>query len=56
MRKEKKASREEEELVCVVEWQDGQGSEDRKWLFVKRPEKGEWPWRFSSEGQQVVSC
>lgn len=40
MRKEKKASREEEELVCVVEWQ---GSEDRKWLFVKRPEKGERP-------------
>ncbi|RSH82220.1 hypothetical protein EHS25_005930 [Saitozyma podzolica] len=40
MRKEKKASREEEELVCVVEWQAEQGSEDRKWLFVKRPERG----------------
>ncbi|WVQ82164.1 A/G-specific adenine glycosylase [Cryptococcus sp. DSM 104549] len=38
MRKEKKASRVEEEVVCVIQWR-GEGCEDR-WLFVKRPEKG----------------
>lgn len=37
MRKEKKTSREEQEVVCVTEWSDGK---DRKWLFTKRPEKG----------------
>ncbi|WVQ99230.1 A/G-specific adenine glycosylase [Kwoniella sp. CBS 9459] len=44
MRKEKKASREEEESVLVLEWRkmgdNGQSGGDRKWLFVKRPEKG----------------
>ncbi|WWC61714.1 A/G-specific adenine glycosylase [Kwoniella dejecticola CBS 10117] len=38
MRKEKKASRAEEESVLLTEWKGGDG--DRKWLFVKRPEKG----------------
>jgi A/G-specific adenine glycosylase len=37
MKKEKKVSREEEEVVCVTEWR----KEDKRWwLFVKRPEKG----------------
>jgi A/G-specific adenine glycosylase len=37
MKKDKKTSRDEEEVVCVVEWRrDG----DRKWLFTKRPDKG----------------
>lgn len=36
MRKEKKVSRAEEEVVCVVEWR----GTPRRWLFVKRPEKG----------------
>jgi hypothetical protein len=40
MRKEKKASREEAEIVCVTEFRRG---EERHWVFVKRPEKG----RFS---------
>ncbi|WWC94008.1 A/G-specific adenine glycosylase [Kwoniella sp. B9012] len=39
MRKEKKVSRNEEESVLVLEWK-GEGDEDRRWLFVKRPEKG----------------
>ncbi|WVQ77201.1 A/G-specific adenine glycosylase [Cryptococcus sp. DSM 104548] len=38
MKKEKKASRVEEEEVCVLEWRS-EGRE-RRWLFVKRPEKG----------------
>ena len=38
MRKEKKLSRVEEEVVSVVEWQ---GVDDtRRWLFKKRPENG----------------
>ena len=36
MRKEKKTSREEEEVVSVVEWR----GESSKWLFTKRPETG----------------
>jgi A/G-specific adenine glycosylase len=40
MRKEKKVSRVEEEVVCIVEW-TGAAAADRRWLFVKRPEKGE---------------
>jgi A/G-specific adenine glycosylase len=39
MKKEKKLSREEEEVVCVTEWV---GTEKSWWLFVKRPEKGEY--------------
>ncbi|KAK6910252.1 A/G-specific adenine glycosylase [Kwoniella mangroviensis CBS 8507] len=39
MRKEKKTSRSEEESVLVLEWR-GESDDDRKWLFVKRPEKG----------------
>lgn len=39
MRKAKKASREENEVVVVTEWR---GKDDAKrWLLVKRPEKGE---------------
>ncbi|WWC89496.1 A/G-specific adenine glycosylase [Kwoniella dendrophila CBS 6074] len=38
MKKEKKASRDEEESVLVVEWKGENG--DRKWLMIKRPEKG----------------
>ncbi|ODO08184.1 A/G-specific adenine glycosylase [Cryptococcus amylolentus CBS 6273] len=38
MKKEKKASRVEEEDVCVLEWRGQQGK--RRWLFVKRPDKG----------------
>ncbi|KIR33639.1 A/G-specific adenine glycosylase [Cryptococcus deuterogattii MMRL2647] len=38
MKKEKKASRVEEESVCVVQWR-GDGDQ-RRWLFIKRPEKG----------------
>ncbi|KAL1413596.1 hypothetical protein Q8F55_001371 [Vanrija albida] len=38
MKKEKKASRVEDEVVCVTEWRGAAGS---KWLFTKRPEKGE---------------
>ena len=37
MRKEKKISREEEEVVCILEWV----GDDRRWLFTKRPDKGE---------------
>ncbi|KAL7421720.1 hypothetical protein Q5752_003491 [Cryptotrichosporon argae] len=37
MRKPKKASREEEEVVSVTEWR-GEGG--NRWLFTKRPEKG----------------
>lgn len=40
MKKEKKASRVEEETVCIVQWR-GDGDQ-RRWLFTKRPEKGEW--------------
>lgn len=36
MKKAKKASRDEDELVCIVETE----GEERKWLFTKRPEKG----------------
>ncbi|KAK8864250.1 A/G-specific adenine glycosylase [Kwoniella newhampshirensis] len=38
MRKEKKASRVEQETVSVIEWHGANGQ--RKWLFAKRPEKG----------------
>lgn len=38
MKKEKKASREEHEVVCVTEWRGPRGP---RWLFTKRPEKGE---------------
>lgn len=38
MKKEKKASRVEEETVCIVQWR-GDGDQ-RRWLFTKRPEKG----------------
>nr|KIR50140.1 A/G-specific adenine glycosylase [Cryptococcus bacillisporus CA1280] len=38
MKKEKKASRVKEESVCVVQWR-GNGDQ-RRWLFIKRPEKG----------------
>ncbi|ADV20087.1 A/G-specific adenine glycosylase [Cryptococcus gattii E566] len=38
MKKGKKASRVEEESVCVVQWR-GNGDQ-RRWLFIKRPEKG----------------
>ena len=44
MRKEKKASREEAEVVCITEWRDPSSNGekgDRYWLFIKRPEKGE---------------
>jgi A/G-specific adenine glycosylase len=37
MKKAKKESRGEHEVVCVVEWQNG---DDRRWLFTKRPDKG----------------
>lgn len=36
MRKEKKASRVEHEAVCITEW----AGPERRWLLVKRPEKG----------------
>jgi A/G-specific adenine glycosylase len=36
MRKEKKASRVEHEAVCITEW----AGPERRWLFIKRPEKG----------------
>nr|XP_019046116.1 A/G-specific adenine glycosylase [Kwoniella bestiolae CBS 10118]OCF25046.1 A/G-specific adenine glycosylase [Kwoniella bestiolae CBS 10118] len=39
MRKEKKVSRAEEESVLVLEWRR-ENDDERKWLFVKRPEKG----------------
>jgi A/G-specific adenine glycosylase len=39
MRKEKKVSRVEDEVVCITEWRY-QGK--RSWLFVKRPEKGKF--------------
>jgi A/G-specific adenine glycosylase len=38
MKKEKKVSRFEDEVVCVTEWVC---NGERSWLFVKRPEKGE---------------
>ena len=38
MKKIKKESREEHEVVCVVEWHH---ADDRRWLFTKRPDKGE---------------
>ena len=38
MKKEKKVSRSEDEVVCVTEWVH---NDKRSWLFVKRPEKGE---------------
>ena len=44
MKKEKKVSREENEVVCILEWCHEQ---DRKWLFTKRPEKGESTWSMS---------
>ncbi|EIW70821.1 hypothetical protein TREMEDRAFT_61328 [Tremella mesenterica DSM 1558] len=37
MRKDKKVSREEEEVVSIVEWS---GLGERRWLLVKRPETG----------------
>ncbi|ORX36845.1 DNA glycosylase [Kockovaella imperatae] len=37
MRKEKKTSREEHEVVCILEWRS---DTDRRWLFTKRPDKG----------------
>jgi A/G-specific adenine glycosylase len=40
MRKEKKASREENEVVCITEWRGG--DHEPCWLFVKRPEKGDY--------------
>lgn len=39
MRKEKKASRVEHEVVCITEWHSPSG-EERRWLLLKRPEKG----------------
>jgi A/G-specific adenine glycosylase len=39
MKKEKKVSRSEDEVVCVTEWVY---NDKRSWLFVKRPEKGEF--------------
>ena len=39
MKKEKKVSRSEDEVVCVTEWVH---DDKRSWLFVKRPEKGEF--------------
>lgn len=38
MKKEKKVSRSEDEVVCVTEWVH---DDNRNWLFIKRPEKGE---------------
>lgn len=38
MKKEKKTSREENEVVCIVEHK---GQAGRNWLFTKRPDKGE---------------
>lgn len=38
MRKVKKESRVEHEVVCVTEWRGS--NDDRRWLLVKRPEKG----------------
>jgi hypothetical protein len=38
MRKDKKVSRVQEEVVSVVEWRGPDGV--RNWLFVKRPEIG----------------
>ena len=38
MKKVKKASREENEVVVVTEWRVG---DERRWLLSKRPEKGE---------------
>lgn len=40
MKKVKKVSREENEVVTIVEWHQSKTGEKR-WLFVKRPEKGE---------------
>ncbi|GAA5890719.1 hypothetical protein JCM8208_004972 [Rhodotorula glutinis] len=43
MAKEKTKKREEDSVVCVVEWvatEGGEGDEERKVLLVKRPEKG----------------
>lgn len=37
MRKVKKTSRSEDEVVCVTEWRC---KGEQSWLFVKRPEKG----------------
>ena len=39
MKKEKKTSREEHEIVCVLECK-GDDEDSRRWLFTKRPEKG----------------
>lgn len=39
MRKVKKESRVEHEVVCITEWRGVDGA--RKWLLVKRPENGE---------------
>lgn len=47
MKKGKKASRVEEESVCVVQWR-GNGDQ-RRWLFIKRPEKGECGIRLHEE-------
>jgi len=41
MKKDKKTSREENEVVCVVEWKC-EDEDSRRWLFTKRPEKGEY--------------
>jgi len=43
MAKERKKQREEDTLVCLVEWQpagEGSGEEGKKVLVMKRPEKG----------------
>ncbi|THV07111.1 DNA glycosylase [Dendrothele bispora CBS 962.96] len=40
MKAERKKAREELDLVSVVEWQSNSDPEDRRFLLVKRPEKG----------------
>lgn len=41
MKKTKAAQREEHTAVCVLEWNDSTGDDaNRRWLLVKRPEKG----------------
>ena len=42
MKKEKKASRDEEEVVCIVEWARSGVDGGKAWLFTKRPEKGKY--------------
>ena len=47
MKKVAKAPKEQSTAVCLVEWHDqSQELADKKWLFVKRPDKGNVFWLF----------